>query len=439
MKYKNIIPFALAPADTGYRNQILGAFHALAELTGNIWNDEDLFILPDNSTSFQDVRNALYASKFKSYNEFKKQVFILLDKYFEKQSFVPRIFITTYNATESNKAGENADMLCHAIKAYYIAHKLGRVMTVVLTSKYYKYRYVDLINIPKHLMTFSLRIRLIQNQSLRKKVLTTIGIIHSFNRDKIDNQYKILEELLSQFKDDEELKDIVKKFETYKRKSKKAVFCLGGRVEGSEIIFDINYIQKLYSDAEKLVRNGYGVIFVNGPRTPNNVADYLYEKTKTNPNIIFQNCKRLAQTAEDRVPSQWRIYSGPNEENFKKMQKLGNVYPAVLAFDNTIVVHTMDSYASCETANVAIPTAISGKGLFIDPIIRYDCLNLALLLCPKYALDFDEFMNMACNMKIEPKDLHPRVLSSPLRVFAETAIKRLKQIEKTRNSSESRD
>lgn len=439
MEYKEIIPFSLTTADIGYRNQILGAFHALADLTGNKWNDEDLFILPENCQSIQDVKTVLCASNFESYMEFKKQIFTLLDKYFSKHAFIPRVFITIFNATESNKPGKNADMLCHAIKAYYISRKLGRIMTVVLTSKYYKYRYVDLINIPKHLMTFSSRIRLVQNQSLRKKVLTTIGIIHSFNRDKINNQYKILEELLSQFKDDEELKDIVKKFETYKHKSKRVVFCLGGRVEGSEIIFDVNYIQKLYSDAEKLAKNGYGVIFVNGPRTPNNVADYLYEKTKTNPNIIFQNCKRLAQTAEDRAPSQWRIYSGPNEENFKKMQKLGNVYPAVLAFDNTIVVHTMDSYASCETANVAIPTAISGKGLFIDPIIRYDCLNLALLLCPKYALDFDEFMNMACNMKIEPKDLHPLVLSSPLRVFAETAIKRLKQIEKNKKISESKD
>jgi hypothetical protein len=82
MEYKEIIPFSLITADIGYRNQILGAFHAIADLTGNKWNDEDLFILPENCQSIQDVKTVLCASNFESYMEFKKQIFILLDKYF---------------------------------------------------------------------------------------------------------------------------------------------------------------------------------------------------------------------------------------------------------------------------------------------------------------------------------------------------------------------
>ena len=129
---------------------------------------------------------------------------------------------------------------------------------------------------------------------------------------------------------------------TYFRKRKRVVFCLGGRVEGSEIIFDINYAQKLYNDAEKLAASNYGIVFVNGPRTPNSVTDYLYEKSLKNPNTIFQNCKRIAQSKEDYLPSAWRIYSGPHEDEFKKLQALGNIYPAVLGMDNTLAIHTLE-------------------------------------------------------------------------------------------------
>ena len=90
-----------------------------------------------------------------------------------------------------------------------------------------------------------------------------------------------------------------------------------------------------------------------------------------------------------------------------------------------MVVHTLDSYSSCETTNAAIPTAISSKGLYVDPNIRYDCHNLQKLLCPKYAVDWDDFFTMAVNMNIEPQDLNPQVLSSPLRVFAETCLNRI--------------
>ena len=433
MEYNEIIPFALATADVGYRSQILGAFRALADITKNRLNDDELFVLPEGCISVEDVKTTLCASQFASYKEFKKQIFALMDKYFAKHTFVPRVFITTFNATESKTPDKNADMLCHAMKAYYISRRLGRLITVILSSKYYKYRYVDLINIPKHLMTFAVRIRLIHNPNLYRKVLTTVGIIHNFNREKINRDFKLLQKTLAQLKNDEDIADFRQKFAGYQKKSKKVVFCLGGRVEGSEIIFDVNYAQKLYNDAEKLVRNGYGVVFVNGRRTPNNVADYLYEKTKNNPDIIFHNCKKVAQSDKDRDSQHWRIYSGRYEAEFAKQQKLGNIYPAVLAFDNIIVVHTMDSYAGCETASAGIPTAISGKGLYIDPVIRYDCLNLAQLLCPKFAIDFEDFMNIACNMKIEPKDIQLRILSNPLKVFAERVVKRLQQTEKHKN------
>ena len=107
------------------------------------------------------------------------------------------------------------------------------------------------------------------------------------------------------------------------------------------------------------------------------------------------------------------------------MKKIGNIYPGILGFDNLLAVHTMDSYAGCETANAAVNTAICSKGLYIDPDIRRDCYNMYQLLCPQYAIDWDEFIYFSQNMKVEPKDLQPKVLSSPLRVFAENVLNKM--------------
>jgi hypothetical protein len=423
---QDMTPFALAPADVGCQNQILGAFKALYNMNGTTYNSDDLFVLPDKAKTLSDVKHGIIYSKFATYNDFFEKITALLDKYLLHVKSIPNVFITVYNPTESSQPAENADTLCRAIKEYYAQHNLGAIFTVVLSSRFHKYKYIDLINVPKHLMTFPVRIRLIRNHKLGKKVLSTIGIIHSFSIDSVRKKRLELDNNLSNFKNDADLKDVIAKINDYKKRTKKIVFCLGGRVQGPEINFNVNYAQKLFADATVLAAQGFGVAFVNGPRTPNDVTDYLYEQSLKNPQILFYNCKKIAKTDEDRTSDNWRIYSGKNEESFRKMQKLGNIYQGLLGYKNTLVVHTMDTYACCETASAGIPTAISGNGLYIDPIVRYDCINLFQLLCPKYAINFDEFVNIACNMKIEPKDLKPRVLSNPLRVFAETVSKHLK-------------
>lgn len=417
-----MIPFALAPIDAGCRNQILGAFEAINTLTGNVKTPDELFVLPETVSDYMDIKTPLCYSQFSNYDKFKQVLFNRLDAFMAKSSFVPHIFITVYNPTESNIPGKDADKLCAAIKEYYKNNNLGNVLTVVLTSRYYKYKYVDLINIPKHLMTFSLRIRLLRNKNLRKKHLITVGTINNFNIQKVKSKFVELNNTFEKLKDDEDLKDIIAKFESYKHTSKKVVYLLGGRVEGPEIVFDIDYARKLFNDAQKLASVGFGVVIANGPRTPNNVTDFLYEKSLANKDIIFHNCKRIAQCDEDRGISKWRIYSGKYEEQFKKMSTLGNIYPGILGYENTLVVHTMDSYSSCETASAGIPTAVSTKGIYVDPVARYDCQNLVELLCPRYAIDFDEFVKIACTMQIEPKNLQPHILSNVLRVFAETVI-----------------
>lgn len=428
MESENIVPFALATVDAGYRNQILGAFRAISELTGNEYDVNHLFILPKNCDSFDKLKIPLCASQFRSYKEFANHIFELLDNYMAQVKKIPNIFITAYNPTESSTPGDNADKLCRAVKEYYEKNKLGNVLTAILTSRFFKYKYADFINIPKHLLTFSSRIQLLRHKKLRKKILITTGTINNFCNKLVNDKYTELNKTITKYKNDPNIIPFIEKFNLYKAKNKHVVFCLGGRVESTDIIFDLSYAQHLYNKAKKLSQNGYGIIFVNGPRTPNNVTDFLYEKTVNETDIIFHNCKKIAENDEDRQPSLWRIYSGKNEENLKKLEKIGNIYPGVLGIKNTLVVHSFDTYSSCETTSAGIPTAISCNKIWINPETRYDCYNLVKLLCPKYAVDFDDFVKIACDMKIEPRDLRLSILSSPLRVFAETMINQLEQL-----------
>lgn len=425
MNNSEIIPFSLGTPDRGFRNQVLGAFKALSELTGLQYDAGKLFLLPKGVSDYAALTEACFYSKYPSYEAFRKDIFAMADAFFKHTKITPRIFITAYNLTESSKAGENVDMLCRAIKEYYQEHDLGNVFTTVLTSRLHRYKYVDLINVPKHLLTLHSRIRMLQHKSLRKKVLVTIGTINNFERKNVVEKNRQLLELLDKLKNDAEIEAQVEKLVDFSKAQKKVVFCLGGRVEGPEIIFSVNYARKLLADARHLAQEGYSVVFVNGPRTPNDVTDFLYENTKTSSSIVFQNCKKIATSDEERTPQKWRIYSGKHEDEFRAQEKIGNIYPGIIGFDNSLVVHTVDSYASCETANAALLTAISSNGLYINPDLRRDCLNLQQLLCPKYAIDWDDFVEMACHMHIEPKSLAPQVLSSPLRVFAETVLNRI--------------
>ncbi len=425
METTEITAFALGTPNAGELNQIHGAFKAIAELLGTVQKNDKKFLLPKDVDDISELKDTISFSKYADYESFKTDVYGMLDKYFSSCEVVPRVFVLAYNQSENKWAGKNIDAVCQVVKEYYKEHQFGEVLTTVLTSRLHKYKYVDLINIPKHLLTFTSRIRLLQDSHLRKKSLITIGTINNFSRKLIQDKNKDLLETLKEAKNDSELSEIVEKLEHFINTPKKVVVCLGGRVEGPEIIFNVAYAKKLCVDAERLVHNGYAVAFVNGPRTPNDVSDFLYERVKNNPNILFHNCKKIAESDDDRQPKRWRIYSGSHEEDFKKMQKIGNIYPAILGFKNTLVVHTMDSYSSCETANAAVPTAISSKGIHVDPDVRYDCHNLVQLLCPKYAIDWDEFVHITSNMKIEPKALSPQVLSSPLRVFAEAVVNRI--------------
>ena len=97
MTNQNIMPFALALPDIGFCNQIMGAFNALLNLTGNRESPEHLFVLPQGCSSIYDVKESLKLTQLDVYSEFKSELFSMLDNYFKNVKIIPRIFICLYN------------------------------------------------------------------------------------------------------------------------------------------------------------------------------------------------------------------------------------------------------------------------------------------------------------------------------------------------------
>ncbi len=422
MKKSEMRVFAINTIDLGYRNQLLGAINAINKYTNYNALSEKCIATPIKTNKLSD--DAFCFSNYNNYKTFKQDIFLTLDAYFKTIKYIPRIFVTTYNATETSTPDKNVDMLCRAVKEYYKTKSMGSIFTTVLTSKLYNYKYVHLINTPKHLLTFNSRIKLLKNKKLRKKTLITIGIIHNFSANLVEKNKTLLEEQIEKHSKNKLLKQHIEKIKNFIKSDKKAVICLGGRVAGNEIIFDVNYAKKLMNRCKTLANNNYHITIVNGPRTPSDVSDYLYKETLNIKNIVFHNCKNVAQSDNER--KSWRNYSGANEEIFALHKQFGNIYPGILGYDNTIAVHTSDSYSCCETASIGLPTAISSDGIYIDKTVRIDCINIQQLLEPKYVINFENFVNLTTYMKIEPKHLNPNTLSNTLKVFVEAIIKRMK-------------
>lgn len=87
--------------------------------------------------------------------------------------------------SEKTSAAVNADLICRAVKEYYYEKHLGFVLTAVINGRIYKYKYVDLVNVPKHLLTLRSRIKILQYKDLRKKALFTVGTINNFKRSTV--------------------------------------------------------------------------------------------------------------------------------------------------------------------------------------------------------------------------------------------------------------
>lgn len=169
MKKDTLLAFAVDTPYMGCRNQILGALDAINKNSKTALPAEKCLLLPSGAETVDDMRESLCYAHFGSYRSFQNEIFALLDARLPQLPAVPHVFITAYNLTESGAADKNADMLCRAVKEYYRRHNLGKIFTVVLISRLHNYKYVDLVNVPKHLLTFYSRIRLLQNKSCARK------------------------------------------------------------------------------------------------------------------------------------------------------------------------------------------------------------------------------------------------------------------------------
>ena len=209
--------FAMGTPDLGYQNQLIGALTILHSSNKKAPTPEKCFLLPEGITQISDMRLPCCYNLFSSYKKFKEQIFKMLDIYLNKKKTAPQIFITAYNMTESQTPEKNVDNLCRAVKEYYKEHHLGTVFTCVLTSKAHNYKYVDLINVPKHLLTFYTRLRLLQNKKLRNKTLITVGTIHKFNASLVAQKKEILETALAEkaSEKNKSIKSQIRKIQNY--------------------------------------------------------------------------------------------------------------------------------------------------------------------------------------------------------------------------------
>lgn len=336
---------------------------------------------------------------------FGRDVFRCLDDYFARHLLVPKVFVTICSPDDAGHAAANVDAVCRAVKEYYAAHGMGRVVTAAVNSKMYRYRFADVVHVCGHLLSEDDRRMMENDAELKERFFVSEGIIHNMTQTFIRQKFG-----------QPKMREIAA---AYRNGRPNAVFALGGRVEGREIRFTLKHAENIFRRARALADKGYNVIVVNGPRTPNDVTDYFYEQSlAAGSEIAFFNAKQVARTDEERTPEKWRIYSGKHEEEFlRQAEKYGNVYPGVLGLENTLVVHTFDSFAGCETAASGIPTAIC-REVEIDRAVRPDCYRLAdQLTAAGYAIDFDRF-----DGQTDPQNLNLKVLPNVNMLLAEKIL-----------------
>ncbi len=404
---RHMIAFAPSTPKLGEFNQLRGVLSGLMHFC-----DKGMHFAYNLDMCFENVagmplKRHLYADDEK----FERDVFRCLDGYFSHHLLVPKVFVTICSPEDADDAAVNVDAVCRAVKNYYAAYGMGRVVTVAVNSSVYNYRFADVVHVCGHLMSEEKRQMLEADAKLKKKIFVSEGIIHNMSRVFIRQKF-------GQPK-------IQKVLAACRNGRPNVVFVLGGRVAGPEIRLSLNNAENIFRRAQQLAQRNYNVIIVNGPRTPNDVTDYFYEQSvASGEKIRFYNSKQVGRTNEECQPEKWRIYSGRYEEVFlRQAVEFGNIYPGVLGLENTLVVHTFDSFSYCETAACGIPTAICREAE-VDCTVRPDCYRLAdQLMAAGYAIDFADF-----DAGTEPRDLKLKVLPNVNFLLAEKIIGRLLEV-----------
>ncbi len=300
----------------------------------------------------------------------KKAVYEALDLY-RSENPDPDVFVLPFDQGRMEYAGKETDELAAFIKDYHRSRNLKIPTILVLTSLYYEYENVDIANVPLHLMNREQALALEAQGSNR--IVPTLGIAGILSRAWIM-------QAASSLKPAEELR-------RFRNGRPTVFFSLGGRVEGPEIKFTLKDARSLWEHAEKFRSKGFNAAFGNSARTPSDVTDYLFEKCRE-AGIPFYNSKKIAAPGHEEAD--FRLYSGKYRAEFREQEKkLGNIYPAILAVSNIVVV-TMDSFSyASDTTTLGIKTAVY-TDMDIDPAKRPDCRRLFLSCRDKYVLDLKD-------------------------------------------------
>ncbi|NCB49557.1 MAG: hypothetical protein EOM53_02620 [Alphaproteobacteria bacterium] len=334
----------------------------------------------------------LVFSEFENYQSFKKEIFRTLEAAkIKEEDIIPDTFILPSDQGNQEVAIKNVDMMCKAVRDYYqeneaLKKKVPHLKTIVFNSFSASYENVDYACVSRHSIDETLPLK-----EGSQTYIPVEGIMSPFNKIVISQSYESMRKK-PDFRREMALKN---------QKAPNAVFCLGGRVDNPTTMpFDLDVAQDILSKAKTFTQKGYNVFIVNGPRTPADVSDYLYEEASKIDGMRFYNSKSIGEENDEN----FRNYpaNGVHAKEFKdQTENLGGIYRALLYPENTVVVHTYDSFAGCETSQANIPTLIY-KGKFkIDKEVRPDCYKLYDILTEnKYASDVDTFLAQ----DKEPKD-----------------------------------
>ncbi len=303
---------------------------------------------------------------YKSDEEFRNAVFMALENFYLEcialKTPLPDFVILPYIQSNTNKEAESVDILSQNIKDFFAEHK-HPVKTMVIASKLYPYKSVDIINVGHHQMNKLDEMQLRVNQELSNKTVITEGM--ASNLSWLDIKMR------------SNTPNKATEFAKYQGK-KIALFSLGGKTANGAIQFTIDDADRLLASAEKIRQTGYEVIFTNSPRTPNDVTDYLFEKC-AQKNITFYNSKIITNNQQDAIDN-FTLYNGKYNKEFKQQAKRthGNAYPALLSLveKNGFVVNTWDSFSyTSDIAPLGI-TSVVYDGNYIDITQRPDCKKL---------------------------------------------------------------
>ena len=290
----------------------------------------------------------------------------------KQNKLIPEFVILPYDQGKPANEAADVDMLSQYVKRSFKKNKIS-VKTMVIASKLYDYKNVDLINVGKHQLSTKDASILKDNPELTKKVSVTLGVPSNLSWLIIKQDALIPS----------------KKKELKQYKDKCILFSLGGKTENNDISFTIDDAKKLLKYAKELKSKEYKIAFTNSARTPIDVTDFLYENC-IKLGFNFYNSKKLASKQD--AEKNFRLYYGKYNKEFKKQTKRlgGNIYPGILKHCKA-VINTHDSFSYTSDIAVLGITSIVYTENKIDAKKRPDCGRL-FRMCQKkgYVISLDE-------------------------------------------------